>query len=297
MALPQLTEEQRAAALAKAAEARRVRAELKERLKRGGVSMTEVLQAVRLGRRARQDEGLRAARGHAGSGRCGPPRSWSGWRSRPRVVCAASVTASARRSWPTSRSERRPTQAGGGARRAGGARLSGSGAARRGRLIVLAGPSGVGKSSIVAALRARPPDLFFSVSATTRAPRVGEVDGARLPLRRQRGLRRADRARRPAGVGRDPRRPAAFRHTARARRARVGRRAARAGRGRPARRPRPARPPCRSRVTRVRRAPVARRARATAAGARHRVTRAVRPALQTAPRGVGGPRQSSTWRS
>jgi len=44
VALPQLTEEQRAAALAKAAEARRVRAELKERLKRGGVSMTEVLK-------------------------------------------------------------------------------------------------------------------------------------------------------------------------------------------------------------------------------------------------------------
>jgi hypothetical protein len=44
VALPQLTEEQRAAALAKAAEARKVRAELKERLKRGGVSMTEVLK-------------------------------------------------------------------------------------------------------------------------------------------------------------------------------------------------------------------------------------------------------------
>jgi guanylate kinase len=55
--------------------------------------------------------------------------------------------------------------------------LSGSGAARRGKLIVLAGPSGVGKSSVVAALRARLPDLFFSVSATTRAPREGEVDG------------------------------------------------------------------------------------------------------------------------
>jgi guanylate kinase len=42
---------------------------------------------------------------------------------------------------------------------------------------VLAGPSGVGKSSIVAALRARLPELFFSVSATTRDPRPGEVDG------------------------------------------------------------------------------------------------------------------------
>jgi guanylate kinase len=48
---------------------------------------------------------------------------------------------------------------------------------RRGRLVVLAGPSGVGKSSIVAALRARLPELFFSVSATTRDPRPGEVDG------------------------------------------------------------------------------------------------------------------------
>ena len=49
--------------------------------------------------------------------------------------------------------------------------------AARGRLVVLAGPSGVGKSSIVAELRSRLPELFFSVSATTRDPRRGEVDG------------------------------------------------------------------------------------------------------------------------
>ncbi|OZM78224.1 guanylate kinase [Pseudonocardia sp. MH-G8] len=49
--------------------------------------------------------------------------------------------------------------------------------ARRGRLVVLAGPSGVGKSSVINQLRARLPELFFSVSATTRDPRVGEVDG------------------------------------------------------------------------------------------------------------------------
>jgi guanylate kinase len=47
----------------------------------------------------------------------------------------------------------------------------------RGRLVVLAGPSGVGKSSVVRELRALLPDLFFSVSATTRSPRAGEVDG------------------------------------------------------------------------------------------------------------------------
>ena len=44
MALPQLTEEQRAAALLKAAAARRVRAEWTERLKRGGTSLDEVLK-------------------------------------------------------------------------------------------------------------------------------------------------------------------------------------------------------------------------------------------------------------
>lgn len=43
MALPQLTEEQRAAALEKAAAARRARAELKDRLKRGGTTLGEVL--------------------------------------------------------------------------------------------------------------------------------------------------------------------------------------------------------------------------------------------------------------
>lgn len=47
----------------------------------------------------------------------------------------------------------------------------------RGRLLVLSGPSGVGKSSVVAQLRAQRPDLVFSVSATTRSPRAGEVDG------------------------------------------------------------------------------------------------------------------------
>ena len=43
--------------------------------------------------------------------------------------------------------------------------------------MVLAGPSGVGKSSVVDRLRGRLPELFFSVSATTRDPRPGEVDG------------------------------------------------------------------------------------------------------------------------
>ncbi len=46
-----------------------------------------------------------------------------------------------------------------------------------GRLHVLSGPSGVGKGSLVAVVRRRHPDVWLSVSATTRAPRPGEVDG------------------------------------------------------------------------------------------------------------------------
>lgn len=49
--------------------------------------------------------------------------------------------------------------------------------ARRGRLVVLAGPSGVGKSSVIDQLKAQLPQLYFSVSATTREPRPGEIDG------------------------------------------------------------------------------------------------------------------------
>jgi guanylate kinase len=45
------------------------------------------------------------------------------------------------------------------------------------RLVVLSGPSGVGKSSVLAELRARRPAVHFSVSVTTRGPRPGERDG------------------------------------------------------------------------------------------------------------------------
>jgi guanylate kinase len=46
-----------------------------------------------------------------------------------------------------------------------------------GRLIVLTGPSGVGKGTLLKSLVQRHPELYLSVSATTRAPRPGEVNG------------------------------------------------------------------------------------------------------------------------
>ncbi|MBO5975675.1 MAG: guanylate kinase [Oscillospiraceae bacterium] len=47
----------------------------------------------------------------------------------------------------------------------------------KGKLIVISAPSGCGKSTVVHALMDARPNLKFSISATTRAPRIGEVDG------------------------------------------------------------------------------------------------------------------------
>jgi guanylate kinase len=50
-------------------------------------------------------------------------------------------------------------------------------AADRSRLVVLAGPTAVGKGTVAACVRERHPDIWISVSVTTRPARPGEVDG------------------------------------------------------------------------------------------------------------------------
>jgi guanylate kinase len=48
---------------------------------------------------------------------------------------------------------------------------------RRGNLIIVSGPSGAGKGTLVKEVITRVPDVWISVSATTRAPRPGETEG------------------------------------------------------------------------------------------------------------------------
>ncbi|MGZ5399724.1 MAG: guanylate kinase [Nocardioides sp.] len=47
----------------------------------------------------------------------------------------------------------------------------------RSRLVVLAGPTAVGKGTVAGEIRAHHPEVWISVSATTRSPRPGEEDG------------------------------------------------------------------------------------------------------------------------
>lgn len=58
-----------------------------------------------------------------------------------------------------------------------GGRPDSGGDEPKARVVVLSGPSAVGKSTVVGCLRERVVDLHFSVSVTTRTPRPGEMDG------------------------------------------------------------------------------------------------------------------------
>ncbi len=61
---------------------------------------------------------------------------------------------------------------------------------RRGLLIILSSPSGAGKSTLSRRLRIWDEDILFSVSATTRAPRAGEVDGQDYHFLSETGFKR-----------------------------------------------------------------------------------------------------------
>ena len=50
----------------------------------------------------------------------------------------------------------------------------------KGNLIVISGPSGTGKGTVCKELLKAQPEIVFSISATTRKPRPGEVNGRRI---------------------------------------------------------------------------------------------------------------------
>ena len=56
--------------------------------------------------------------------------------------------------------------------------------------MILSGPAGVGKGTVCKALRERMPDLVYSVSATTRSPRPGEVEGVNYFFRTKQEFQR-----------------------------------------------------------------------------------------------------------
>ena len=88
-------------------------------------------------------------------------------------------------------------------------------AATPARLTVLSGPSGVGKGTVVAEVRRRHPDVWVSVSVTTRRPRPGEVDGEHYHFVDDAEFDRLIADGRAARVGRVRRQP--LRHAGRAR--------------------------------------------------------------------------------
>ncbi len=69
-------------------------------------------------------------------------------------------------------------------------------------VFVVSGPSGAGKGTVIGIVRSLLSGLVTSVSATTRAPRRGEVDGRTVPLPRPSGVRARGRRRQVPRMGR-----------------------------------------------------------------------------------------------
>ena len=65
---------------------------------------------------------------------------------------------------------------------------------KKGKLFIISGPSGVGKSTVLQAVLSSMPDLYFSVSATTRPARPGEVDGREYYFVTEEHFAQTDRA-------------------------------------------------------------------------------------------------------
>src|SRR5699024_373919 len=162
VALPKLTDEQRKQALAKAAEARKARAELKASLKRGDTTLKDVLE------KAETDEIIGKTKVSAlleALPKVGKVKARE-------IMEDLEIAQTRRLRGLGDRQRRAPLERFGFSEQS-----SMTSANHRGRLVVLPGAFAVGKSTVVSRVRHGVDRLYFSVSMTTRAPRPGEQDG------------------------------------------------------------------------------------------------------------------------
>ena len=153
---PQLTPEQRQAAVLKAASSRKRRAEVKFQIKNGEISIDEILELARNEdsiAKMRVKELLESLSG------IGKVRAQS-LMERLNISPSRRIQGLGRRQIKQLREEF----------------MKSDHAVKPGKLLVLSGPGGVGKSTVAKKLR-EAGDFWVSVSATTRKPRSNEVDG------------------------------------------------------------------------------------------------------------------------
>ena len=151
MAIPQLSAEERKAALEKAKAARIKRAEVRDQLKSGELSVKDVL--------AQKDDPVV---GRMKVSTLIETLPGYGKAKSEKIMSELQIAESRRLRGLGARQE---------------AALLELVSMRHGNLFVISGPSGAGKGTLVARLLKAVPDSWVSISATTREPRVGEIDG------------------------------------------------------------------------------------------------------------------------
>lgn len=154
MALPQLTDEQRKQALEKAAAARHARAELREQIKKGEKSLESVLNSDDpIASRMKVSTLIESLPGY-------------GKAKAAKIMEELGISATRRVQGLGVRQREQLLE-----------QLTKYVSAQDSKLFVISGPSGAGKGTLVTRVRERRSNMGLTVSATTRAPRKGEVDG------------------------------------------------------------------------------------------------------------------------
>jgi len=152
---PQLTPEERSRALAKAKESRQVRAAVKVRVKTGELSIAAVIEMAKDDQAVAKMRVLELVESMSGVGKI-----------RAKSILERLDISLTRRIQGLGRHQLQALEA----------EFTPLTATQRGKLVVLSGPGGVGKSTVAKALKVSSP-FFVSISATTRAPRFNETDG------------------------------------------------------------------------------------------------------------------------